>query len=245
MRIVRLLALGIVGAVLPATMFAQNSQLTGPVIGASGNAEIRVPPDHAVVSIGITNKNETARGASSDNGRATGNVIQALRKLGLNPPSVTTSQFAVEQAVRYENNRNPVPDGFSAHDLVSVETDSLGRVPEILDAALAAGATSVSVQFSSSKTNGARAALLVSAYAAARSDAAAIARAAGGSLGALLWASPEGSPIRNLMQLDAVVVTGAAAMSTAPPPPPVILPGNINASVSVSARWAFIPGSSQ
>jgi uncharacterized protein len=215
-------------------MFAQNTQLTGPVIASSGSANVQLAPDHAIVSIGISTRNETARGAASDNGRSTASVLAALRKLGIPVGSLNTSGFTVEQAFRYENNRKQIPDGFAAQNAVKVETDSIAVVPEVLDAALGAGATSVSVQFSSSNATGARVTLVEHAYAAARSDALALAHAAGGSLGALLWAAPDGPPVRSDVRVE---LRGTSATST-----PVILPGNINTSVTISARWAFIPG---
>ncbi len=215
-------------------------------VSASGVAEIRVAPDHAVLATTVETRDRTAVAATKKNGAAARDIVRALVKLGLPEASVKTSDFSVDQYFpqRYDPREPPVQDGFVTRIVVRAETDNIEQVSAMIDAALDAGATRVTVQFSSSKMADARRVALESAFLAAKSDAAALALAAGGSLGRLLSVSPNGASPATMFrervaggsvnQLQAVVTTGAA----------YVTPGNILASVVVSARWELLSGPS-
>ena len=113
----------------------------------------------------------------------------------------------------------------------------------VIDAALAAGATSASdVGFSADDLDEARHRALGQAVAAARGDAEALARAGGGTLGELLLLSTERAPDYSGGGLNEIVVTATRA-SAPPPVPTTVLPEQITVSASVTGRWRFIPQS--
>jgi uncharacterized protein YggE len=111
----------------------------------------------------------------------------------------------------------------------------IDQVGSILDTALGKGANQInSLDFFSSNSDSARHEALAQAVARARGDAEAMARAAGGTLGALVelgTADMGPRPVYRMQVLD-------AAVARAPTP---IEPGQQKVQVSVTARWQFIP----
>lgn len=231
-------------AALPGALIGQGQQPSAASeITASGVAEIRVPPDHAIVTTTVETRDRTATAASSTNAVAATNIMQALRKAGLAADAVTTSDFTVDQYYppRFDAREPPLPDGFITRTVIRAETGDIGKVSGLIDAALTAGATRISVQYSSSKMADARRTALETAFIAARADAVALAQAAGGSLGRLLSVAPNGaSPAVQLRGVSSVLmgIAGGVALSPAPP----LAPGNLTSNVLVSARWEFVPG---
>ena len=69
--------------VFPAALAAQQAPTASSEISASGVAEIRVAPDHAVVSTTVETRDRTATGATSANANSVNNIMQAFRKTGL------------------------------------------------------------------------------------------------------------------------------------------------------------------
>jgi len=172
------------------------------------------------------------------------NIIQALRKAGLPATAVSTSGFSVDQYFpnRYDPRASQLPDGFVTRTVIRAESDDVTKVSGLIDAALASGATRIAVQFSSSKMADARRGALAAAFAAARADALALAQAAGGTLGRLLSASPNGaSPARYR------VTSQASGVFLDSPPPDfsgayaMIVPSSVTSSVMVEARWELVP----
>ena len=141
-----------------------------------------------------------------------------------------------------EGPQTPRVIGYVANNTVRVELRQLDQVGVVIDAALAAGANMVNtIQFFASNVDAARRTALAEAVGRARADAEALARAAGGSLGALLELNTQSPPVRpvyaeRLMRMDAA---GVGAAQTP------IEPGQQTLTVWVGGRWAFVPGGSR
>ena len=126
--------------------------------------------------------------------------------------------------------------GYAVTNTVRAEVHKLDDVGRIIDAALAKGANEISsLQFYSSKADSVRRVALGVAVAHARADAAALASAAGGSLGPLLELSSAESAIGPPPRM---MMAGQMAMAKATP----IEGGEQSFSASVSARWTFVNG---
>ena len=135
------------------------------------------------------------------------------------------------------------PTEFVARNSLRLTVRRPADVGKIIDAALAAGATSVSsVQFSSPATEDARRQAIALAAAQAQRDADALARAAGGSLGRLLSMSstPNFSP-EGFYPSDTYFAT-VAATAGGVAYPTMINPRDMSVTVSVFGRWEFIAG---
>jgi uncharacterized protein YggE len=234
-------------ASIPSALRAQGQQPTAASeISASGSAEIRVAPDHAVVMTTAESRDRSATAATASNGLTVNAIMQALRKAGLPATAVSTSNFSVDQYFppRFDPRESQVPDGFITRTVIRAETDNVATVSGLIDAALTAGATRIGVSFSSTKLADARRRGLEAAFSAAKSDAAALAQAAGGTLGRLLAVSPNGASPATLFRspADYIGVVGGIATGTAAA---MIAPGNVTSNVVVTARWEFLPAGSR
>jgi hypothetical protein len=218
-----------------------------PEITASGRGEVPITPDRATVLVSVESRAASAATAAGDNSAKMAKVLDALRNAGLTQSDITTSVYTVGQDPR--TLRVPpgtpgvptMPIEFLARNGVRANVRRAQDVGKVIDAALAAGATSISsVQFSSPSTDEARRQAISVAVAQAQRDADALAKASGGSLGHLLSMSstpigPFGGGYTSDVYFP-MAVEAAASM-----PPTMINPRDMTVSVSVFGRWEFLP----
>ena len=224
-----------------------------PEITAAGRGEITVTPDRAAILVSVESRAPAAATAASANASKMAAVFQALRAAGLAQADITTSGYNVGQDPRTMRMAMPsgvppslaVPVEFLARNTVRAIVRRLDDTGKVIDAALAAGATSIaSVQFSSANTDEARRNALGIAVAQAQRDAEALARAAGGTLGKLLSMSSSGPggpmmPYSGDTYSSYAAELGGSAYST------MINPRDMSVFVSVFGRWEFVPGPSR
>jgi uncharacterized protein len=230
------LALSSTAATGPA-LRAQASGSPSPTVQSqiltSGRAEARIAPDRATITVGVESRGATAAAAGADNARRQRAILDTLRSLGLTSDLLSTENYAVSPEMQYPQGGQPRVTGYTVSNTVRVEVHRLEDVPRIIDASLAKGANQIaSLQFYSSKADSVRRVALARAVANARADAEVLARAAGGSLGALLELSTEPNEVRPV----AVPIAMARMSASAPTP---IEPGEATISAYVSARWAL------
>jgi uncharacterized protein YggE len=212
---------------------AQASGANPAQIITSGTGEVRVAPDRATIFVGVQSRAGTAAAAAADNARRQRAILDTLRALGLGSDQLSTMNFNVNPDIQYgQNNQPPKVIGYSVTNTVRADVRKLDDVAKIIDASLAKGANEISgLQFYSSKADSARRSAMAVAVANARSDAETLARAAGGTLGALLELSTT-SAIRPMP--EGMSVTAMARVATP------IEPGQQSISASVTARWIFV-----
>ena len=222
-----------------------------PEITAAGRGEVAVTPDRAAILVSVESRAASAATAAADNATKMAAVFKALRAAGLAQADITTSGYSVGQDPRSMRMAMPtgmppgvsVPVEFLARNTVRAIVRRIDDTGKVIDAALAAGATSIaSVQFSSANTDEARRNALATAVAQAQRDAETLARAAGGSLGRLLSMSSSGSPIQygGDASFSYAIEAGAGAAY-----PTMINPRDMSVFVSVFGRWEFVPGPSR
>lgn len=205
-----------------------------PQISTSASGEARVQPDRATIMFSVETRAQTAARAGADNAKRQKAVIDSLRKHGLAEGQISTAGYSVAPEMRYDG-KQPQVVGYVARNSVRAEVRSIDQVGALIDAALGAGANVVSsLRFYSSKADDARKAALADAVGKARSDAEAMAKAAGGSLGTLLELSTSGA----VRPMEEFAVAARMASTDAAPTP--IEPGEQTVTVFISARWAFV-----
>lgn len=216
---------------------AQTAADLQPVLQVTGQGQVQVAADEASVMIAVESRADMAAAAGSENARVMAAVREALLRSGVPANAITTLGYSIQPNMRHSR-EGSTQEGYVASNMLRVRTRRLDQVGKIIDAALAAGATRInSLAFTASNTEEARRRALAEAISQARSDAEAMAAAAGGSLGSLveLSTSYRGEPRAMLSPRD-----GAAVMA-APPPPTPVSPGEITISAVVSGRWYFVP----
>ena len=210
-----------------------------PTIASSATADVKVTPDRATISISVQTKAPTAVAAASDNAKKQNAVTAALRGLGLTNEQLSTKGYSVNPEYRYDPNRAPTLTGYTVTNTVLADIHDLKQIGKVLDTALANGSNVISsLEFYASNTDAARQHALADAVTKAHSDAEVAARAAGGSLGALIHLTVGGGnqypPPRPMFSGRAMVAAAA--------PETQITPGQQTVTVSVSADWRFVPG---
>jgi uncharacterized protein YggE len=210
-----------------------------PTIAVVGTGEAQVTPDRARLSIGVQTQAPTAADASARNARLQRAVIDTLRALGLRSEQIRTTGYNVfpEQTFDQPARRTRIT-GYNVQNTVVVELPRIDQVGPALDAVLAKGANLVSsLQFYSSDAAAVQRRAIQDAIQQARSDADAMATAAGGRLGELLELSTGvgGRP----QPMYEVQMASRAARDAAPTP---ISEGQQTVTAMVSARWRFVPG---
>jgi uncharacterized protein YggE len=209
-----------------------------PQIVASGEGEVRITPDRATITVGVQSRAATAAGAAADNARRQRAVIDTLRAVGVSGDDISTTGYNVSPEMQYSPTGSAPPrvTGYTVTNSVQIELRKLEDVGRVIDAALGKGANEISsLQLRSTKADSARRAALAIAVANAKADAEAMARAAGGSLGSLLELSSTSYQSPRMPESLVRVSAMAAKMPTP------IEPGQQTVSVTVSARWAFVP----
>jgi uncharacterized protein YggE len=236
--ILSLAAVSAIAAASPAR--GQIPPLQPPRIITSGEGQTRVTPDRATVLVGVQTRALTAAVAGFENARLQKGILDTLKALGIPSGQLTTQNYSVSPEMRYDQNgSNPKVTGYTVSNTVRVELKGLDQVGTVIDAALAKGANQIAgIQFGVSNVAEVRRLALADALRAARADAEALAKAAGGTLGALIEMSSS-SPIYNPVMAQVGVRTMGAAVAQFPTP---VEAGEQVISASVSASWQFIPG---
>jgi len=209
-----------------------------PYISASAIGEARVVPDRAMVSVAVESQGTSAAKAGTDNAARQTRVIDAVKGVGIAAGQIRTSGYNVFPEYAQSDEKGPRISGYRAHNTVQVEVRAIDLVGKVIDAALAAGATNIGgVSLFASNTDAPRKEALQQAVAKARTEAEAVATAAGGSLGPLaeLAIEPVGGP-QPLVRQEAMFSARAGAAATP------IETGEIVVQAMVRVRWQFVPG---
>jgi uncharacterized protein len=218
-------------------LYAQQSASMAPIptISVASRGEVKVTPDRASIQIAVQTRATTAAAAAEENARKQRAVTDAIRGLGIDAKDISTTGYNVYPEQRYEQNREPVVVGYNVTNTVVVELKSIGMVGRVIDVALGKGANMVnSLSFYSSNTDSARREAIALAVRQARADAEAAAKAAGGSITALLEVNVGGyyPPPPRPVELRAM----SAAAKAADTP---ITAGDQTVAVDVTTRWQF------
>src|SRR5688572_1584959 len=145
-----------------------------------GEADLKEPPDTAVVVLSVVTQNKAALEAQQQNARKSNAVMQAVREAAGANPEVETSDYSL-QPQRDWMGSMPRIVGYEARNSVTVRTGTLEQVGALIDAATRAGANSVeSVNFVLRESNPARGRTLSEATKQAMGKARSMAEALGG-----------------------------------------------------------------
>ena len=148
----------------------------------TGEAEVKAPPDTAVVVLTVVTQNARALEAQQQNARKTEAVMQAVREAAGQGAEVKTSDYGLDPQRDWQGSM-PRIVGYEARNSVTVTTTHLDQVGAAIDAATRAGANSVEgVSFRLREDNAARGRTLSDASKQAMQKAEAMAQALGGRI---------------------------------------------------------------
>lgn len=203
-----------------------------PEIAVTATGTVELSPDYAIIQVGVITRDPQASRAGETNARITTAVRTALRQL-LRVPDDSLPSVGYSVVTDFDRDRRPT--GYAARNVVEARVHDLTQVGPAVDAALAAGATHIAgIEFESTKRTAARLEALTRAVETAHREAEAMARAAGGRLGALIEASSAGPAFPVVRARRAMAMTMAAEVPTP------ITPPELTVEATVTARWTFV-----
>ncbi|HET9714735.1 MAG TPA: SIMPL domain-containing protein [Pseudolabrys sp.] len=185
-----LLALVLNVAAIAAVHAAEN------LVTVTGEASVAVPPDMALIRIGVSSQEKTARQASEANARQMTTVLSAIKDAGVAERDIQTSRLAIQP--QYDANKAGPPrlTGFQVTNQVTIKIRDIDRLPSVLDRAIGAGANEMSgIEFVVSNQSKLLDQARDDAIADARRKAELYARAAGAKLGRVVSVTEEGVPL--------------------------------------------------
>lgn len=178
----------VAGAGEPLVAHAEDPQ--PGTITVTGNGSVTTVPDTATVAFGVVTQATTASQALSTNSAAAERMIAAIKGAGVDAKDIRTD--VVSLSPRYSDRGDEIV-GYTASNSVAARVRELARAGAIIDAAVGAGANSVSgPALERSDVAGLYRQALRNAVADARTKAEALATASGLTLGAVSSVS-EGS----------------------------------------------------
>lgn len=136
-----------VAALLPMATAALADDAPRRTISVTGNGEVKVPPDLAVVSFAVETTAATAGAAVVDNARKSSQLAEALKRQIGSSGKVVTTRYSLdpvyEQRDRGAALQPPRITGYVARNQVRAETSAIDSVGKLIDAATQAGANRV------------------------------------------------------------------------------------------------------
>ena len=170
------------------------SLATEKLVTVTGEATIAVAPDAAMIRIGVSSQDKTAREASDANARQMTAVLAAIKSNNIAERDIQTSRLSLQP--QYDPNKSGTArlTGFQATNQVTVRIRDIGNLAAVLDSAISAGANEMSgIEFIVSEQSKLLDRARDDAIADAHRKAERYAKAAGSRLGRVVAISEEGS----------------------------------------------------
>ena len=187
------------------------------LVTVTGEATIAVAPDTAMIRIGVSSQDKTAREAGELNARQMTAVLAAIKDAGIADRDIQTSRLSLQP--QYDPNKSGTArlTGFQATNQVMVRIRDIDKLPSVLDRAIAAGANEMSgIEFVVSEQSKLLDQARDDAIADARRKAELYAKAAGTKIGRVVSITEEGSspPPRPMQSVRAGAVPVAPGEHT-------------------------------
>jgi uncharacterized protein YggE len=177
-----------------ATFAITTAQAAERLVTVTGEATVAVPPDSAVIRIGVSSLEKTAREAGEANAKQMTAVLTTVKASGIAERDIQTSRLSLQP--QYDPNKGGTArlTGFQANNQVTIRIRDIDNLPTVLDRAIAAGANEMSgIEFVVSDQSKLLDQARDEAIADARRKAELYARAARAKLGQVVSFSEEGT----------------------------------------------------
>jgi uncharacterized protein YggE len=207
---------------------AQDQGLWRPRLTVTGEASVSVAPDHAQIRTGVTSQAKTAKEASEANAKLANALLTALRAGGIDDKDIQTTRLALQPT--YDQSQGAARgriNGFQASNQVTIKVRDIGKLADVIDRAVTAGATDIGgIEFLVAEPSKALDRARGEAFADARRKADVYAKAAGVTLGRVIALSEDHSESPQPFAM-------AARAGSAPP----VAPGEKTLRLTVSVSY--------
>jgi hypothetical protein len=203
---------GLFFAIAFASTLAVPARAIDKLVTVSGEASLSVAPDAAIIRIGVTSVGKTAKAASEANAREMIAVMAAIKANGIAERDIQTSRLSLQP--QYDPNKAGTARllGFQVTNQLTITIRDIGKLPDLLDSAVGAGANEMSgIEFVVTKQSILLDQVRGEAIADARRKAELYAQAAGAKLGAVAAisdeaAAPPSHPMMKTLRAGAVPI---------------------------------------
>ena len=152
-------------------------------VTVSTSSTVRLVPDKATVSFGVTTQEQTAELAQSKNSEAVKNVMEVLTGRGVEEKSIRTTYYSMYPQYDWSDGEQRIT-GYNVTTTMTVQDQNIEDLGTLLSACVAAGITNIdNVSLLCSGYDEAYRQALVQAVADSRLKAEALAEAGGKTLG--------------------------------------------------------------
>lgn len=169
-----------------ATPIAENGGRA--TITVNGNGTVTVEPDSAVITLGVNVTGDTLVEAQEDAATKMQTVLDTLKDADVPDKLIQTTNYSINVINQFDDNGNiKGVSGYQVSNEVEATITDLDGLGELIDDLVASGANSVDgIQFMASDASDALTQARLLAVADAKAKATELAKAAGGSLGAVI-----------------------------------------------------------
>lgn len=119
-----------------------NTNMKNNVMTVYGKGSIKVKPDAAMASIGVTTENKDLKVAQAANSEKANKVLDMLRKMGISENDIKTESYTINLEYDYIEGKQ-VFRTYKVTNIFRVILRDLSKVGEVIDAAVASGANVV------------------------------------------------------------------------------------------------------
>lgn len=215
-------------AILVALMLLPTAAMADSLLKVQGSATVTVPPDMAVLSVGVSNEDENSSTAQQRTADAITAVVDAIKKAGLSDEDIATSYLNTYPVYNYTDEGQSLR-GFRVEHMLSVTVKDVEAVGAVLDAALAAGANDTrDIAYKTSRESAVYEQALALAVENASEKASALAIAAGVWLGSLDQINEVSNSV-GILYAEKAMYDGAGGASLGS----TLMAGNIDVTANV------------
>ena len=199
---------------------AQPSQQTPEArIVVMGEGSVSVAPDHVEARIGVTTRTRTVKEGVDTTSKTMAAIMAALKDAGIAGKDIQTARFTIQPVYASAASGNePKLSGYSVANHLNVTIRDIGKIGDVLDRVVAAGATDIgNVAFLVSDVSKVLDQAREAAIADARRKAEVYAKASGVQLGRVEWVTEDtaaGPPVPMMMRAAAAPVPIATGEDT-------------------------------
>lgn len=238
-----LLLIGVWVVLFPRASFGSWDEDSKPSLSVSGTGKISAAPDMASVSVGVVSEAATASDALRANSQSMAALQTAIRERGVAAKDMQTSNISVQPKYSQPAPGRPQGEfvsrivGYSVTNTVEIRVRDLGKLGELLDAVVSAGANQVyGITFGIDKAD----ALLDEARKRAVADARRKAELLAGEAGVVLGQALQISESGGMVPPTPMAFRGGGMMAMAAAEVPVSS-GEIDLSVNIQIVYEIRP----
>lgn len=202
------------------------------IITVSGDGVVKVDPDQATITIGVQATDRVAKSAQNSVNKTATAIRDAALKIVVDRKDIQTTNLSLYP--QFNDSRKITQ--YVASNQITITVNDIERVGDVIDAAMAAGATNIGgIQFGIKDPKQHRAEALKRAVADARSKAEPIAAALGKPILEVIQVDESDAPMQ-YMKFMGGGGGSAMAMESAP-----VEAGQLDVQAGVTVRFKFAP----